>query len=311
MYINNNLFKAKSMFNKYVFSLFLLLYISNLYSQTWEYSISKDYEFSIQDLWGESGVYKAKFVIYNAKIAFVKELYIIEDQVEKLLFPDDFIHTRGRFNKDTITNFDWYIEVKRKKVVSGKLEYNPSPNTTLQLSTHEIIENKYKSIIWGTIIDSYSWEDMKGENIFVRSKTIDTKQNSAHLYFYHFIKEDDEYILVRKFTDYIKDCDLDIIVNHSIESIELTDIDKDTIAEISFTYSVDCSCIEDSLPVITKIFLTTKGEKYVIRGRMSSKENNNISKYKVGGNLKKNNLYRRFLIKKWKKEAGEEETVYN
>jgi hypothetical protein len=36
-----------------------------------------------------------------------------------------------------------------------------------------------------------------------------------------------------------------------------------------------------------------------------------FSEYELGGNLKKNDLYRRFLIKKWKKLTGEEETIYN
>ena len=109
----------------------------------------------------------------------------------------------------------------------------------------------------------------------------------------------------------MKNCDLDMFSSHNIESIELTDIDKDTIGEVSFSYTNDCSCLEDSLVIATKLILITKGEKYAIRGVICSKKKDMFSEYELGGNLKKNDLYRRFLIKKWKKLTGEKETIYN
>ena len=70
-------------------------------------------------------------------------------------------------------------------------------------------------------------------------------------------------------------------------------------------------CIEDSLVRTTKLMLITKGEKYAIRGAISPKKNDTLSEYKLGDNLIKKDLYRRFLIKKWKKLTGEQETIYN
>jgi hypothetical protein len=125
------------------------------------------------------------------------------------------------------------------------------------------------------------------------------------------LKAKTEFKQVRKLTDYVKNCDLEMFASHNIESIELTDIDKDTIAEISFSYTNDCGCLEDSSAITTKLMLLTKGEKYAIRGALCSKKNDTFSEHELGGNLKKNDLYRRFLIKKWKKLAGEEETIYN
>jgi hypothetical protein len=67
MYKFKTRLKAKNALLKCVFSLFLFSCYLPLFSQTWEYSISKDFEFSIQDKWGESGLYEVKFVMYNQK----------------------------------------------------------------------------------------------------------------------------------------------------------------------------------------------------------------------------------------------------
>ena len=312
MYNFKSRLKAKSALLKSVFSLFLFIYSISSYTQTWKHNISKDFEFSIQDIWGESGLYEAKVVLYNAKTAFVKTIEIADNNVGKLIFPDEFNQTRGRFNKDTITLFNWYIEVNKQRVVLGEVIYNPSPNTLLQLLKYDVIDFEKKQTVWGDVIDGFRWNDKKGENILIRSVLSDTQTNSNHLYIYHFLKAENEFKQVRKITDYVKNCELDMFSTHNIGSIELTDIDKDTIAEVSFSYTNDCACLEDSLAISTKLVLTTKGEKYTIRGGVYLKKNTRFSEYEVGGNLKKNDLYRRFLIKKWKKLASEEEeAIYN
>jgi len=311
MYNFKKRLKAKNALVKSVFSLFLFTYNTPSYTQTWEHNISKDFEFSIQDMWGESGLYEAKFVLSNAKTAFVKTIEIDDNNIGKLIFPDEFNHTRGKFNKDTITLFNWYIEVKKQKVASGKVVYNPSPNELLQLFKYDFIDFKKKEVVWGDVVDGFRWSDKKGENILLRSAVSDIRTKSIHLYIYHFLKEDKEFKQVRKLTDYVKNCELDIFSSHNLESIELTDIDKDTIGEISFSYTNDCSCLEDSLAISTKLMLITKGEKYVIRGFSYLKKNNEPSEYELGGNLKKNDLYRRFLIKKWKKLSSEDKSIYH
>ena len=311
MYNFKQRLKAKSALVKSVFSLFLFVYSTPSYTQTWKHNISKDFEFSIQDTWGESGLYDAKFVVSNAKTAFVKTIEIDDNNIGKLVFPEEFKQTRGKFNKDTITLFNWYIEVKKQKVASGKIIYNPSPNTLLQLFKYDLNDFKNKETIWGEVVDGFQWNDKNGENILIRSAARDIKTKRIHLYIYHFLKAETEFKQVRKLTDCVKNCDLDMFSSHNTESIELTDIDKDTVAEVSFSYTNDCGCLEDSSAIATKLMLLTNGEKYAIRGAICSKKNDSFSEYELGGNLKKNDLYRRFLIKKWKKLAGEEETIYN
>ena len=311
MYNFKKRLKAKNALLKCVFSFFLFPFYLSFFAQTWETSISKDFEFSIQDKWGESGLYAAKFVIYNHKTAFVKTIEVDDNNIGKLVFPDEFNQTRGKFNKDTITLFDWYIEVKKQKVAFGKIVFDPSPNSLLQLFNYDYSNFSKKELIWGDVIDGFQWVDKKGENILIRSALMDSKIGSTHLYTYHFLKASKEFILVRKLTDCVKKCDLDMFSSHNIESIELTDINKDTIGEISFSYTNDCVCLEDSLAISTKLMLITKGEKYAIRGLVNYNKNQPFLEYEVGGNLEKNDLYRRFLIKKWKKISSEEKTIYN
>jgi len=311
MYKFKKRLKAKNALLKCVFSLFLFSCYPCSFAQTWEYNISKDFEFSIQDKWAESGLYEAKFVIANQKTAFVKTIEVDDDNIGKLLFPDDFNQTRGKFNKDTITLFNWYIEVKKQKVASGKIVYDPSPNSLLQLFKYEYIKFSKKELIWGEVLDGFQWVDKKGENILIRSSLTDSKLRSTHLYIYHFLKVNEEFILIRKLTDYVKKCDLDMFSRHNIESIELTDINKDTIGEVSFSYTNDCGCLEDSLSISTKLMLITNGEKYAIRGFVNYNKNQTFLEYEVGGNLEKKDLYRRFLIKKWKRISSEEKTIYN
>lgn len=290
---------------KSVFLFFLFTHSIKSYTQTWQHKISKDFEFSIQDMWGERGFYAAKFVVYNTKTVLTKTIEIDDNNIGKLIFPDEFNQVSGSFNKDTITSFDWYVEVKKQKVASGKVTYNPSPNELLQLNKYDFIEFENKQKVWGDVVDGFWWNDKRGENILFRCTLIDTKKNNSHVYIYHFLKTKNEFKQVRKLTDYVKNCDMDIFSKHNIESIELTDIDKDTIAEVSFSYTSDCSCLEDGLPIVTKLMLITKGEKYAIRGAVNSKKTEISSEYEIGGNLLKNDIYRRFLIKKWKNLAGE------
>ena len=181
----------------------------------------------------------------------------------------------------------------------------------LQLFTYEFVNFNNKELIWGDVVDGFQWVDKEGENIILRSVQMDVKNHISHLYIYHFLKTSDEFKLIRKLTDYVKKCDVNIFSSHNIESIELTDINKDTIGEISFSYTNDCSCIEDSLAISTKLMLITKGEKYAVRGLIDPKKKQPFIEYKVGASLKKNDLYRRFLIKKWKRISSEEKTIYN
>lgn len=284
---------------KFTISLFLFIYSSNSIAQTWQHSISGDYEFGIKDKWAELGKYKAKFVVANERTAFVKEMLVFHDNWGKALFPEDFTHTRGDFYRDSLTEFNWYIEVKNKRVAGGKITYDSSPNTVLQLSKFDPKSIQNKIEIWGDVLDAYSWLDKNGLNLFIRSSL--NREKGKYLYAYHYLENENEYKLLRKITDNIKSCDFEIVAEHAIESIELTDVNRDTIGEISFIYSLDC--INNLKPETTKLMLLLEGKKYAIRGNSEiciTDEEYIGGNYEIGKELINEPELRRFLEKKWK-----------
>lgn len=301
------LFKVNSLYI-FTISLFLLVNSTSLYSQTWQYVITPDFEFGIKDKWGELEHYEAKFVVANPRTAFVKEIEVNGDEWGKLLFPSEFIQTRGKFNPDSLTNFDWYIEVKNKIVAEGYITYDSSPNEVLQLNKYDPIGIRDKIDVWGNIQDAYSWIDKNGLNIFIRSKL--NVEKGRYLYVYHFLEKEDNYIQVRKITDFVTNCDFEINAKHQLESIELTDINRDTIGEISFIYSVDC--ISDVSPATTKLILLNQGKKYAVRGVSKiciNEESNQLmgGSYELGNELNAEPVIRRFMEKKWERFVNDNE----
>ncbi len=119
-----------------------------------------------------------------------------------------------------------------------------------------------------------SWDDANGANFLIVSRTADyekydkeTEQDAqnAELYVYHYtLNEMGEYKLLRKITDYIKACPLDMTLYFVDESLTITDLDKDSYAEITFVYRL--ACRGDVSGADQKLMLLEKGEKYAIRG---------------------------------------------
>ena len=76
---------------------------------------------------------------------------------------------------------------------------------------------------------------------------------------------------------------------HQIESIQITDLNKNNIAEISSLYYLNGK---------RKIILITNKQKYYLR--YSTKRN---TPFEPSANLKYEEEFNRFLIKKWQKEV--------
>jgi len=300
----------KNSFKAYSLSISFFLFIFSIHSQVWQKSISPDYELSIRDKWGDLSEYDAKFVVRNQKIAFTKVIHVVDDNWGTLKFPEDFDLSRGKFDSNSIYDFDWFVEVKKEEVIHNKIHYDSSPNTIFQLKNYDVypLINENKIDVWGDVIDAYSWTDIKGENIVVRSEVISKQdeETTKYIYVYHFIKSKDEYILLRKITDFNKGCPFDNMTNHIIESIELTDANKDSIGEISFMYTVGCR--SDVTPYSLKLMMITDGMKFPVRGEtleiVGYKEDEPIKaggNYTIGKELELYPVFKRFLEKKWEK----------
>lgn len=300
----------KQILKAYSLTIGFFLFFITAQSQVWEYSISPDYVLSVRDKWGDLEEYEAKFIVRNQKIAFVKTIEVSDDKWGKLKFPEDFELSRGEFDSTQIYEFDWIVEVKKENIVNTKILFDASPNEFFQLTNIDVypLINAKKIDVWGKVIDAYTWTDIKGKNIVIRSKT-DTKngkKTTKYIYLYHYLKIDNQYLLLRKITDSNKGCLYDNVTKHIIESIELTDVDRDSIGEISFMYTVDC--VSDLSPFTLKLMMLTEGKKFAIRGETLAifcDENDNEvlmgGNYTVGKELEMYTVYKRFLVNKWVK----------
>lgn len=127
----------------------------------------------------------------------------------------------------------------------------------------------------GNLVDAYTWEDENGVNYFIRSlEEPEMDYPTAHdysdfydqyLHAYHYISaaESEAYVLSRELTDFVKDCEFDIILRH-LDAIELNDVDGDNIGEITFGYYL--ACTSDVSPSSFKVFTFENGDKYGLRG---------------------------------------------
>ncbi|MFT4600189.1 MAG: hypothetical protein ACI857_000360 [Arenicella sp.] len=129
----------------------------------------------------------------------------------------------------------------------------------------------------GKTVDAYSWKDENGTNYFIRTmgeaemeypETDGDDKYSQYLYAYHYVENlKGEFSLLRQITDFIKDCEFDIIVSHELDALELSDLDQDSYGEITFVYRT--ACTSDVSPSTQKLIMLEDGEKYAIRGTTS------------------------------------------
>jgi len=280
----------------------MLLLSQNSFGQEWRHRTQPGHFFGVQDYWGESGEYQAEFVVWNLEAKYTSVVPNESDNWVDVHFPFDFNLVLGR-PVDTVAELYWAVKVGKQTVLQGSFMYDPSPNRFFQLEYFDPITLDKPKEIWGTILDAYSWEDQKGQNVFIRSfldvkdMVIDGKKTRGrYLYVYHYRKKGDEYVLLRKLTDVVSECTGNMESDHIIESIELTDVNYDTIAEISFFYTSDC--INDSSDsVYSKLMMLTDGKKYAIRGRISYTMSTND--YELGKYLRKTAIIRKFMEEKW------------
>jgi hypothetical protein len=141
----------------------------------------------------------------------------------------------------------------------------------------------------GYIVSGKRWLDKKGENILILTTTnIRTKPDryneeilsTAELYGYHYVSRSGNFTLLWKIYDFIKDCMFDVTLEHIRNSLTITDLDHDGIAESTFLYKM--ACRSDVSPAGLKLMMHEDDIKYALRGEMCI----NIEGYKEGGDYK-------------------------
>ena len=143
----------------------------------------------------------------------------------------------------------------------------------------------------GRLINGIGWKDKIGEHIIITSETgiyqspkfshDDNDGADAELFAYHFIKNGDTYKQKWKVYDYISDCPVDIEANFIKNTLHITDLDKNGVAEVWLMYTKVCH--GDVSPSEMKIIMYQGNQKYGMRGE--NKIQLNKTEY-MGGDYK-------------------------
>ncbi len=129
----------------------------------------------------------------------------------------------------------------------------------------------------GSIADGAHWRDAHGDNwLLLTTETRETTSEdmdarSTFLKGFLFTGSDGAYRLVREIKDGTYDCVLDMSAAFTEGSVMVTDLNANSIGEVSFLYTLGCA--GDISPSDLK-FLMLEGEmKYAIRGLTTVYEN--------------------------------------
>jgi len=288
-----------------LFTFLLIFTFSLTFSQElWKVKIGVDNTINIQNYWSGE-LEEIRIVVFSdySKSVYAKDTVIYMDNWLSIHFPEGFDFIYGdSIGLEKASDLTIAIKKKRETVHKEIFTFEPSLNLLLQLDKYD--DTNFPDV-WGEVIDAFTWEDKKGKNVVVRSYL--DKRNiiktdtlvDRYLYFYHFISDDNDQLkLLRKYTDSFKQCSTNDLTQFKIESIELTDIDRDTIGEISTIYKLGCnSSKNDSVPHTVKVLMSSQGEKYMMSGYVTP-----LSKKKLivtpSLNLKRKEYFERFLRKK-------------
>ena len=144
----------------------------------------------------------------------------------------------------------------------------------LKLTNFDLNKLPDAVIYEGTIKDSVGWMDAAGEHIIIATETGIHESNKfkhenegldAEIFAYHYIVKKDSATLIWKIHDFIQDCPVDIEASFIKNTLQVTDLDKDGIAEIWLMYKT--ACHGDVSPCDMKILLYQGLKKQVVSGQ--------------------------------------------
>jgi hypothetical protein len=125
------------------------------------------------------------------------------------------------------------------------------------------------SLAEGKPVASVIFRDVNGKNYIIISETepVPTGESAASksLYGYHFVVTE-KFGQLWKVQDFIRDCEVDITLEYIDNSLSVTDLDEDGLAESTFLYKL--SCKGDVSPDDLKLIMHEGKEKFAIRGVM-------------------------------------------
>jgi len=166
-----------------------------------------------------------------------------------------------------------------------------------------------KKLYKGQIKAGRRWKDSRGENIVILTQTgvywkdVYDATRSAKLYAYHFIKMPDSTLKeVWKMNDMVDECAFDVRCEFFENSLTITDLDGDGLAEVAFAYAMGCK--SGFNPDDKKLVLYEGKDQYQIKGTTTVVK----GKEKLGGNKEVEKKFKEapdafldFASKQWNK----------
>lgn len=124
----------------------------------------------------------------------------------------------------------------------------------------------------GRVKDAVQWADKAGNNMVITTETGEYASKSgtdgykdAELFAHHFISENGVFKQTWKVVDFTKECPLDLEATFIKNTFQVTDLNKDSIAEIWLMYKTVCH--GDVSPCEMKVIMYEGNQKYAMRGQ--------------------------------------------
>jgi hypothetical protein len=131
----------------------------------------------------------------------------------------------------------------------------------------------------GKIVAGARWLDQNGENLLLLCQTGPVSKPvprsskyygfekwgvTAELHGYHYVKAGKKFALWWKIFDSVKTCPFDLVATFLPNSLTITDLDGNGVAESTFLYKLGCR--SDVSPVQLKLIMHEGKAKYALRG---------------------------------------------
>lgn len=122
----------------------------------------------------------------------------------------------------------------------------------------------------GEIVYGENWTDNNGNNILLLCEQVSQKQNeegyltTVNLHAYHYANSGKGFKLIREVQDHENNCNFDNRTRFVEESVNISDLDNNGYAEITFVYRLGCT--SELSPDGLKLMMLENGNKYAIRG---------------------------------------------
>lgn len=152
----------------------------------------------------------------------------------------------------------------------------------------------------GHIKSAITWLDSNGKHLLITTETgihVNEKFNhenegrDALLFAYHYLVAADSAFLQWRVYDFVTDCPVDIAASFIKNTLNVTDLDKDGIAEIWLMYKT--ACRGDVSPSDMKIIMYEGKQKYALRGQskvLAELDEKGNAKY-IGGEYKLDKIF--------------------